>query len=561
MLQSRSVNPLIASEEPLCAWVGMLAGAAGSYLSAREANRGASGGGTVDLTTTNNPWGPSAPYRQFMMDAGGNALGMPRQTGPNGQPMAGTYRPAGLADSPYYTPGGTFQPGGGAVAGAATPGGPRPRGGGGGGRGVPADGFQGQSDLTGGILGSLGARAQAGHPLYDPANQFTQDLLEGGQPNQYFDPTFDRFSDLENDPYLQMYMDRMFAGDLPGAGGGGGGGWGGTQMGGGGGGGGVGAGELTGAAGSIRDIVGGKYLDEGNPYRQRVQDASTRDIQRAFQEGVIPGINSEFAGSGMFGSSMYTDALGKAGGEYATSLADSIGGLNYADYNSRMEDVMTALGYGTSYDTAALDRAERSSSAAGAAGASRYNADLQAQLARSGLLLDAIQGHGALRQAGASGMGGLADMYGSGQLAALGMVPELSGLDIRDMGTAADLSISSDRAMNEFRADRGRERVGMAGINSSNRNANNALAWQREQFYDPLMRLGMFGDLVNSASGPYGYQTEIGTDRRSQSPSRVSPFGQAISGGMAGWYAGRDMQGNYGSAPPSNGMYSMGTRS
>lgn len=45
------------------AWVGALVGAAGSYLSAREANNHSGSNSSTNMTTENNPWGPTIPGR------------------------------------------------------------------------------------------------------------------------------------------------------------------------------------------------------------------------------------------------------------------------------------------------------------------------------------------------------------------------------------------------------------------------------------------------------------------------------------------------------------------
>ena len=53
----------------------------------------------------------------------------------------------------------------------------------------------------------------------------------------------------------------------------------------------------------MSDVVGGKYLDAGNPYIQKVQDQ--------VQSSVMPGLNATFARSGMMGSTMHQGTLAR----------------------------------------------------------------------------------------------------------------------------------------------------------------------------------------------------------------------------------------------------------
>lgn len=85
---------------------GAVIGAAASYYGAQQQNKqnanAASGAGGVNLQTINQPWGPDAQYRSWMMDAGADATGMPRNAGGT---YANPYSPQGGSTTGSSWPG------------------------------------------------------------------------------------------------------------------------------------------------------------------------------------------------------------------------------------------------------------------------------------------------------------------------------------------------------------------------------------------------------------------------------------------------------------------------
>jgi len=109
------------------------------------------------------------------------------------------------------------------------------------------------------------------------------------------------------------------------------------------GGGGKGRGGPVGAPGYIRDILEGKYLKDGNPYLAGVIDPA----QRGIDERIAAEKLRLSQGNSMYGS---TGQLKMASLERQRGEAEMQ--IRQQDYESRMGDLMQALGYGTNYDIA-----------------------------------------------------------------------------------------------------------------------------------------------------------------------------------------------------------------
>ena len=91
------------------------------------------------------------------------------------------------------------------------------------------------------------------------------------------------------------------------------------------------------AQGLVNDTLQGGYLG-GNPYLDAVYDRGASAMTRNFSEGVMPGIDSAFAGAGRYGSDLWSnqrdnayDQLGRSLEGYATNLY----GNDYANERNR----------------------------------------------------------------------------------------------------------------------------------------------------------------------------------------------------------------------------------
>lgn len=69
----------------------------------------------------------------------------------------------------------------------------------------------------------------------------------------------------------------------------------------------------------MSDVIGGKYLDQGNPHFSAMADR--------IAQSVIPNAQSAFETSGRFGGGYNSEAIGK-------TLSDQIGNLAYQDYGA-----------------------------------------------------------------------------------------------------------------------------------------------------------------------------------------------------------------------------------
>jgi hypothetical protein len=113
---------------------------------------------------------------------------------------------------------------------------------------------------------------------------------------------------------------------------------------------------------------------------------------------------------------------------------------------------------------------------------------------------------------------------------------------------AGGLSLGSDQARNTWQGNENQLRGTLAGASVGRANVNlgrQQLAFDRERWsHDvPLTDIARYQGIVSAAYDPFSSQRDLGYDRRSQSPTYVSPAGQALSGAAAGYYLGRDIKG------------------
>jgi hypothetical protein len=114
------------------------------------------------------------------------------------------------------------------------------------------------------------------------------------------------------------------------------------------------------AQGEAGKVLAGDYLTGGNPAYQGMVERSIAPLRQEFQNTVVPGVNSAFAGRGRTGSNMQKEALGTAADRYMRQVGDVTSGLayqNYGDERSRMAGTMAlapSLAQGDYYDIAQL---------------------------------------------------------------------------------------------------------------------------------------------------------------------------------------------------------------
>jgi hypothetical protein len=496
-------------------------------VAANKANQGNRNAGKVDLTTTNHSDPRSEPYRNYGASTAQSLL--------QGNLSAPGYNAGG---------GGSARPGGG---------GRRNRGGGG---GASAPGFNGQSTQTAQAIADA-QRVAAGMehgPVTTAAQGYAADTLNGIDRNSYRGESADMLRGLD-DPDLQRYKDMLFNSDTGLGGGGGGGGYSGATswvnpntgraVSTGGGGDYQSAGDPTGSVAAIKSILAGEDAPGVAAMRASIKHSADDAYNDQLRQRRL-----EASGSNMYGGSGQMADEAFATGRYGQGLADAYAQQAYGLYGN-------ALGLGTQYDMNLNDNATSqrnaslSASASGAAAAAALAQ--QGQLARLNALGNAV-GMGVQQgQFRTSGMGSLAEGFSADLRAAAGDAGTTNALGQQGYLSAGGLSLGSDQARNSYISAQNQLRA--AQISGGNQRAALNFDIYRYNREAPMSDLARYSDIINSMYGGYGAgsQTTQGWDLRNQSPAYVSPGGQAIAGGVAGYQLGNQIyntyQGGGGGAP------------
>lgn len=509
---------------------GGLVGGLGSYFGAREQNAAQRDSGQVDITHQTLPYDGSMPYRQAGVDRaydllyGPGTAAAPPPSGPQSTSLpAGSRKPAvGVG---RFNAKGEWVP----AAGAGT--------GGAGGAPVPAA-YAGESPETAQAIAA--ALRMAGgienSPVTQAAQSYTAGTLGGKDQNPYRQETADMLRQGSDSDY-RRYLDMLFGSDtgLPGGGRGGGGGLG--QY---------GPGTRINADGSaigsrtpsamasgpvgvdavLKKILAGEDVPGAQAMRERIKHGADDAYNEAIRQRRL-----DASGSNMYGGSGQMADEAYATGKYGAGLADAYASQDYQLYGQ-------ALGLGTGYDTAALDRAaqERIANASLSASSGAQGAELASRerLARMGALGDAIG-------LGVSGMGSLSEGFSGDQRNAAGLAGDIAMLPQAGYLAAGGLSLGSDTARNQWQASKNQ----LAAANASTGLGRAQLAFDRERYghQQPWQDVAAYQAIVSGAYDPFSSSHEYGQDQRGSSPNYASPGGQALSGALAGYYMGSDIYG------------------
>lgn len=526
-------------------WVAVAVGVGGAvvgYVGQQQTNKTnadiAKKGGRVDTTTTRSPDDYSAPYRQGALDSAWGALtGQSPLSGGQAAPIQGEPNASG-GGTRSKPPAGYRYNAAGKLVQAKNPapgvGGGSAAGGGGAGGGLPSTvaGKGGQSASTSSIIGRMEGLPGQNANMNGVAEKYSTDLLQGNSSNPLLDPATAAAQNVGQDPRLSAFEDYLM-GDL-GVGGGqataGGSsgrsptfnynGYVSSGAGGPGGGGGYGGSSPTGAQTALQKLIAGQdpagWADMQKAISDQVNASRAESLRNLKGQGVAGGF---YGGSGF--DSMEAQAV--AAGDQ--QLANQLAGARFGAFQN-------ALGLGTQYDLGMADVAARNyatSSSAGSAAASLAAAQRAQTL---GALGDALKLGEEGRYGTATNLGSLANLFSGDQKTALGGISDLAASRRGDLSAAGQLSLGSDQTQNSLRA------AGIAA-NTSRSIANNALNWQKQQFYDPLSRIGQFNDILNGDFGAYGTEHTQGTDTRAAGGGgAVSPFSAALGGAAIGGQIG-----------------------
>lgn len=330
----------------------------------------------------------------------------------------------------------------------------------------------------------------------------------------------------------------------------------------------------------MRQVLEGGFLDEGNPYAQRVTDAMAAQIGKQYRELEVPQIDAAASRAGRYGSNAAATTQAAARDSAQRNISDSTTaylGQNWENERGRM---LEALGMLNSLDQQKLSSAASAYGADASAGASRFGSQmgamsdiygtqmnaynqalansmglygdiagglLQHDLGSSELMQNAALGYGDQRLRG--GQMNLDAAMGATQadLAALGGMADLAGTtgqyDLGLLGAGTDLVNSQMQGLGQIGALRNQ-----AG---GQRYAADMNRWNYEQDKFNYMRdaprqnilesLGIFSGLGEQ----FGKQQQVGTG-----PPRNYFPGSAAGGAMQGFIGG--VLNNYGQNQRSN---------
>ncbi len=85
---------------------------------------------------------------------------------------------------------------------------------------------------------------------------------------------------------------------------------------------------LNAASGYAKSVLGGQYLNQGNPYLQQMISATNRDVTNQ--------VGAAYGSRGSFGGTAWQENLGK-------TLADSQNALRYGDYSAERQNQQQAM--------------------------------------------------------------------------------------------------------------------------------------------------------------------------------------------------------------------------
>lgn len=95
-----------------------------------------------------------------------------------------------------------------------------------------------------------------------------------------------------------------------------------------------------------QDVLGGKFLAEGNPYLQQLIDDQSQSFSRNYNTNIAPQVAADFAKGGRYGSGLYSNAQQNANIGLAEGLSDidfKNRYANYADQTARQDRYMSAI--------------------------------------------------------------------------------------------------------------------------------------------------------------------------------------------------------------------------
>lgn len=84
----------------------------------------------------------------------------------------------------------------------------------------------------------------------------------------------------------------------------------------------------------LKSVLGGQYLNAGNPYLSKAVDAASADATRNFQTAVMPQLASQFSLAGRYGSGAQSQGISDATNNLAQQLSQTAAGIYNQNYQN-----------------------------------------------------------------------------------------------------------------------------------------------------------------------------------------------------------------------------------
>ena len=124
----------------------------------------------------------------------------------------------------------------------------------------------------------------------------------------------------------------------------------------------------------LTNTLGGGYLSAGNPYFQGAVNAATRPMVNAFNDQVMPGLDSNFSSAGRYGSGAHALASSDAGAQLQQQIGDVSSQMAYQNYGDERQRQVQAMMFAP--DMAAQDYKDILALQSAGQGYDQYNQNL-----------------------------------------------------------------------------------------------------------------------------------------------------------------------------------------
>lgn len=262
------------------------------------------------------------------------------------------------------------------------------------------------------------------------------------------------------------------------------------------------------AEGYLKDIANGKWLDQQNPYTQKLIDQINARATDAWSKTDYAAINSQANKMGRFGSLPWQELQASSADKLQQNLLQNATGIMQGEYDNERGNMMSAVHDLSGIDVSKLGEETK-----------RMGLNQQNSQNRLASLLGAIGQYSGDQGRNQSYLGSLAGQYSNDLLSAQGLAPATNAMGLQGLQAAQGASHGIDAAQ--------------------------AAASERQRQYDiakwnfdqnaPFARVDQLGQYINMFGGGYGSTNTEGTGNGAPylGPSQAGMFlGGALQGGQ-----------------------------